>query len=170
MSQNMQLRGFKELDDQLKTLPNKVAGVALERAVHAGAKVIRDEARRLAPKHDGPYPKSRKDRKPGMLKRSIVSRTNKKVRDGITVNIGPSKRAWYGRLVEMGHAIVTKATAGKTRKAGRNVPPKPFLRPAMDAKGAEAVKVLGVRLMREITDAVRKGKHLPGYASTRRRK
>lgn len=173
----IQLKGFKELNDQLLQLPNRVAGVALERSVHAGAKVIREEARRLAPRHVGSYPAHRKDRKAGTLKRSIISRTNKKVRDGITVSIGPSARAWYGRLVELGHAIVTRRTTGKTQKAkresaktaGRNVAPRPFLRPALDTKGAEAVKVMGQRLMHEITDIVRKGKHLPGYVSTRRR-
>lgn len=175
---SMQLRGFKELDDQLKTLPNKVAGQALVRSLHAAAKPIITEARRLAPKHDGPYPKHRKDRKPGTLRRSIIARVNKAYRDGAAIFIGASKKAWYAYMVEMGHVIVTRKTTGKTRNArrqnaraaGRNVAPRPFLRPAFDSKAAEAVKVLGVRMMYEIKDAVRKGKHLPGYVSSRGRK
>lgn len=147
MTDSIQLKGFKEMNDQLLTLPNKVAGKALEPSVHAGAKVIRTEARRLAPKHADPYEdKARKDRKPGNLKRLIISRSNKKVKDGITVSIGPSRAAFYGRFIELGHAKV----------GGGTVAAIPFLRPALDAKGREAVQVMGDRLFVEIVKQIGK--------------
>lgn len=147
--------GLKELQAALAELPKTAQGAALADAVRAGGNVIRDEARQRAPKHAGPYEgKKKSQQRPGTLKRGIVTRMKRNLAEGwATASITVSKKAWYGRLVEMGHRIVgrlPKGAKGGVRKRarlaqhalGRHVPPHPFLRPAIDVKAQEAVNAL----------------------------
>jgi HK97 gp10 family phage protein len=54
----MQLKGWDELKLRLDDLPNKIQRRVLKKAVTAGARIVRDDARRRAPVH-GAYPPSR---------------------------------------------------------------------------------------------------------------
>lgn len=154
MNTSLQVDGLAQLQAALRELPKTAQGSALADAVRAGANVIRDEAKSRAPRHAGPYEgKSKGKKRPGTLKRGIIVRLTRRINEGyVTASITTSKKAWYGRLVEMGHRIVgrlPKAKGGvraRARKAqhalGRMVPPKPFLRPAIDVKAADAVMTL----------------------------
>lgn len=152
MNTAMKIDGLAQLQLALRELPKTAEGSALADAVRAGANVIRDEAKSRAPRHAGPY-EGKKGKRPGTLKRGIVVRITRRISQGyVTATITVSKKAWYGRLVEFGHRIVGRlpkakgAERAKARRAqhalGRNVPPKPFLRPAMDVKAEEAVTTL----------------------------
>lgn len=151
---SVHLKGFRELDDTLRGLPNRLAGQALTAATRAGAVPVRDEAKRLAP------------RDTGNLRRSITIRVNKRSRTGITMSIGFLKRAWYGALVELGvapHEIRSDTSMagddgtfyGKAvRHPGHG--PRPFLRPALDNQGDEAIRRMKARLFAEIEKIARK--------------
>ncbi len=157
MSGDLRLHGFAALEARLEELPNALAGKILIPATTAGARVIRDEARRRAPvgKHG---PAQLGDHTAGNLKRSIVTRVRRRgVATGVTVSIGATKQAWYAHIVEMGAAAHT-IVVGKTKKAlasggvffGRKVDhpgsaPQPFLRPALDTQSQKAIDVLGKR-------------------------
>lgn len=151
---SVHLRGFRELDDTLRELPNRMAGQALTAAARAGAVPIRDTAKRLAP------------RETGNLRRSITIRVNKRSRTGITMSIGFLKRAWYGALVELGvapHEIRSKKVMadGDGEAFGTTVKhpghtPRPFLRPALDTSGDEGIRRMKERLAFELEKIAQK--------------
>lgn len=127
-------------------MPQEVRGEALRAAVLQGAQVIRDQAEANA----------RAIQRTGTLASDIHAEIDEKKSTDTRAAavVGPGKRGWYGRLVEFGHDIVVGG-----RKRGRNkgrvvghVAPKPWLRPAGDAKRKEAeavaIEVLQRRLER----------------------
>ena len=112
-----QLKGAKELETTLNDMGPKVAGNLGTKAVRAGAKPIVQEAKRLVPVVTG------------QLKRSIIAVSVKSASDGVrAVLIGfrppASRRAHF---VEYG-----------TSKS----PAHPFMRPAMDARAADALRAM----------------------------
>lgn len=105
------LEGAEELNRALRSVGDRATGLVLKQAAEAGAQVIADEAKRLAP------------RDTGALAEGIGIQPGRMQQGRAQFNIGPGKREWYGELVELG---TEKMTA------------KPFLRPAFDAKAEEA--------------------------------
>ena len=79
-------------------------------------------------------------RYPGNLKAYRAQRTSRGSGTTISYEVGPTGFAWYGRLVEMG-----------TRYAAAH----PFMRPAMDAKGNDAISAFQRTLGGGIDDAVK---------------
>jgi HK97 gp10 family phage protein len=138
----MNLTGFKELADKLKELPKNVAKNGLRAAVSAGAAVVRNEARNLAPvdtgemKRDIQMKRERDQRGTTDLvaSYSVFVRSGKKSRiAGRARNI--DKDSFYWRYVEMGTA---------------KMPAQPFMRPAFDTKREEAVDRIGEKLNERI--------------------
>lgn len=126
----------------LKTLPINIQRNVMVGAVRAGANVIRDEARRLAPIDTG------------NLKKSIVSiRRSGKVGKGfsmvesnpnnITFSVTPSKghpnNGWYAHFIEFGTSSITA---------------KPFLRPAFESQADNVLQTtkeyIATRLPQEV--------------------
>ena len=129
----------KQLDSILKKLPKKVKGRVTRNAVAAGARVIRKEARALAPYNP---------------KRT----TGVHLRDGIVV-----KRE--NRDTDV-HIIGTRSTGSKAvphahlQEFGTiKQAPKPFLRPAFRQKGAAAIERIAKNLS---TGILRESKKLAG--------
>ena len=112
--------GFDVLRRKLKTLEDAAAVDTLEKAVLAGAKIIQEDASRRAPKRTG------------KLSRSIEIEVRDKTRNAVSVDVGPRREAFYGKFVEMGHALVRGRRKAEKRIIGY-VSPKPFLRPAFDS-------------------------------------
>lgn len=108
------ISGIPELKAALAGLVPKLRRQALRNALAAGARVVRDEARRrapvLQPTLQSPY------RKSGTLRKAITVRTSKQARRrgdvGVFVNVRPAKRGqrgakspndpFYWRFVEFG--------------------------------------------------------------------
>lgn len=118
------------LENLLKKLPNETAKKVTRLAVSAGARAIRDEAKKLAP-YD---PKRRKGTH---LRDAIVSRRVKNTNDLFDIGVLGNK-APHGHLLEYGTV---------------NMSPKPFLRPAADNAQEEVakkiIKVLARGIFRE---------------------
>lgn len=148
MRMRVRFRGptSEEIRRRLELMPQEVRGEALRAAVLQGAQVIRDQAEANA----------RAIQRTGTLASDIHAEIDEKKSTDTRAAavVGPGKRGWYGRLVEFGHDIVVGG-----RKRGRNkgrvvghVAPKPWLRPAGDAKRKEAeavaIEVLQRRLER----------------------
>lgn len=143
----VEVHGLAELDRALAQLPQEVAGRALQAAVNSAARVIGDEAERLAPvgKEAHRVGKGKKARlvQPGNLKRGIRVRKLRGTDFEAAAVITVSRAAFYAKFVEFGvpeHAI----------------PARPFLRPAFDTRGAEAIAVLKERLAKRIASAARR--------------
>jgi len=132
MKVRMKVEGGDKLARKLQMLAEEVAREHMRECALAGAEVIRAEIETTAP------------RKAGTLAENIEKEVKKQTRARVEVRVGPGKEGWYGRLVEDGHAIVV---AGK--KVG-DVPPKPFLRPAFDAKTNEAYDAFAAELKRRL--------------------
>lgn len=139
------VNGLAELKAALQGLSPKLRRQALRNALNAGARVFRDEAKRLAPvlklsTYAGGSAARRAVRKPGTLRDAIRVRTSKLARRagdvGVFVNVRPAKGAargaksqndpFYWRFVEFG-----------TKKMGA----KTFLRPAT-AKQPDALRAV----------------------------
>lgn len=138
----------EDIRRRLELMPQEVRGQTLRGAVLEGAEVIRAQAEANA----------RAIQRTGTLAGDIHAEIDerKSTDTRATAVVGPGKEGWYGRLVEFGHDIVVggRKRAKKT-PAGTvvgHVPPKPWLRPAGDAKRAEAeqrtIQVLQRRLER----------------------
>ena len=137
----------EEIRRQLELMPQEVTGDALRAATLKGAEVIRQEAVKNA----------ERIRRTGTLAGDIHAEINERrsTNTRAWAVVGSGKKGWYGRLVEFGHDIVVGGTKRSKRNPGQvigHVPPKPWLRPAGDAKRKEAeavaIEVLQRRLER----------------------
>ena len=140
------VEGADELKAKLEALGTKARGAILERAGEAGAEVIRAAAEANAP---GPH---------------IELALSRSAEYAVEFEIGPDMAHWYYQFFETGagrHTIegntkMAVAFLGADGEVVREVvdhpgmKAKPFLRPAIDAKGDEATQVVGRILRREI--------------------
>lgn len=109
--------GIPDLRAALAGIVPKLRARALRNALAAGARIVRDEARRNAPVINASSVPVRKGyRKPGTLRKAISVRTSKVARRagdvGVFVNVRPAKRVarggksptdpFYWRFVEFG--------------------------------------------------------------------
>lgn len=155
------VKGLADLQAALDQLPAKLEANVMRGALRAGAKVIQDEARRLAPV----APPNEENRRlyggyEGLLRDSIRISVRLKrgtvvasVRAGAKLKGGGD--SYYARWVEYGtaaHAIHATGNRGALLIAGGKVitsvmhpgaKPRPFLRPAMDGKARAAVEAAG---------------------------
>jgi HK97 gp10 family phage protein len=136
MPAEISLTGASELVSRLEALPDKLANNVMTGALYAGARLIRDEARRRAPILD--LEKWRGPHEPGLLLQNIVARRSRsRSRDEIIAKVGITRDAFYGHFIEYG-----------TRHAAAY----PFMRPALDTTQAEAAQEV-VDYARERVDA-----------------
>lgn len=148
MRVTIRTKGMEEIREALNMLPREVAGEPLREVALTGAEVIRAEAESNAGKH----------RRTGNLAKNIAKEiAQESIGSRVVVRIGPTRDAWYGRLLEFGHRIVR--VTGRYRKGGRvyrvskelgQVPPHPWLRPAFDAKRREAQQVMEKEFRRRL--------------------
>lgn len=125
---NIRIEGLDVLERRLKELDRRTTGNVLRKALREGANVLKKEAKARVPVRTG------------KLKKSITVNVTLKARGDCYAKLGFKKGAAYGVPVELG----TSHSAAK-----------PFLRPAIDVKGNDAVRYFGVRLKQEIDQAVR---------------
>jgi HK97 gp10 family phage protein len=124
----IKVRGFKELDDALRALPERVQRNVMAGAVRAGAKIVTQAMIADAPVARKPhyyYPRtvagkrsrrgSRSDRiliQPGLIKRSIRAWRSRSQVATVVYQIGPRKRGggnedpWYANFLEWGTSRV----------------------------------------------------------------
>lgn len=107
-------RGIDECKERLRGLPDKLRRRVLRNALAAGARIVRDEARRATPVLREPHPY----RKPGTVRDAIKVRTSKNAKAagdvGVFVNVQPLK----------GKAV--RAFKARTGLGGGKNPDDPF--------------------------------------------
>lgn len=164
---NVDILGGKALAKALSELPLKIERNIMRSALRAGASVIAAEARRNVPTDTQELKRSIRtssNSKRGMVEANAVVGMTK--RDKVTGN--KVRKGWYATFVEFG-------TAPHLIRAGKNKPvlsfrdrngvwhralevnhtgakAKPFMRPAFDTKGEEAVKAVADRIRERLTD------------------
>lgn len=157
--QYLHIKGFPELEKALSEFPNKLLKNAMRRALYAGVKVIATEAKLQCPVGPPSQVAAVKyGAKEGELKRSIKIGTNtikgKPVVYGY-VRAG-SFKAYYAHWVEFGTAAhrISAKNGGALSFGGGFVHsvahpgarPRPFMRPALDAKWMEALEAMRASL------------------------
>lgn len=132
-----EVTGLKELDRAVRRLDSKTRGTALKKAMRAAGKIILDDARARVPvRSDG---REKPGRGPGFLRKNIrVSITAN--RRQVRARIRHTKDAFYGRFLEL----------GSSHQSAR-----PFLRPALDRKGPEALARFEALLRQQIIGGLR---------------
>jgi HK97 gp10 family phage protein len=154
MDDTVNITGGKQLAEFLQTLPLKLERNIMRAALRAGARVIANEAKLNVPVQDGD------------LKRSIRTGSNaKKGRVEAYAKAG-DKKAWYYRFVEFGTAAhIIKGKNGNmlkfTSRDGKSIAvpqvshtgaiAKPYMRPALDTKGDEAVVAVTNKIRERLT-------------------
>lgn len=161
--ESINVAGLDQLQRALQQLPQQLAKNVLRGAVAAGARVIRDEARRRAPIYNGPDGSVPR----GVIRRAIYAGSSRELtnalQQGYIVNVrsgkkyqalGKKKRnadAFFAPWVEYGHYVVPRRPAGvsiRSQRAkhrtsgGQFVAARPFMRPAFESKKNEAVQVI----------------------------
>ncbi|WP_313244058.1 HK97-gp10 family putative phage morphogenesis protein [Stenotrophomonas rhizophila] len=149
MAEPVEILGLDGLLYSLRELPKAVQGKAAQAGMRKGGNIIRDEARKRAPRASG-----------FLAKQIVVRRVNAKNRRGAgvgadgeyyTVGIRTGKRIKYantkrnrrmrraGKLYEQsGWAYYWRHIEFGTKKMAAN----PFLTPAAEAKGPQAAQVI----------------------------
>lgn len=122
MDVEVKVDGLRELRAQLMAIPDKLRRRALRTALAAGARVVRDQARALAPVLQAPVMrKGAVIRKPGTLRDAISVRTSKIARRagnvGVFVNVRPLTKQKVSAF---------KAAAPAGMKSGKYNPNDPF--------------------------------------------
>jgi HK97 gp10 family phage protein len=157
MEFSAKVHGLEEIEKLLKQLPDKPARAALESGLRAGGKVIQKDAIDRAPVLKGPprivtYRGKKRIIVPGLLKKAIIVTKRKEGGGAVNFAIAVTKIAFYAHWVEWG-----------TKKMRA----MPFMRPALDAKGEEAIKVMRDTTLRRI---LKEAEKLASLYGTNRRK
>ena len=152
MDANFKIKGLKELNKLLKSLPEDFRSKALAGAVGAASRVIRDKAIENVPIDSGNLKTAiRAQKKKSPSKWLGKYQVNINPKGKITVlgrgKKGRSTATYYGRMVEEG---TSKQSA------------QPFMRTAFALKKQEAVRVFSVVLDKKIGFYQRKIKRLRG--------
>ena len=128
MSEDSNIPGMKEMNDNFNKLTFGLQRKVLMTATRDGAEIIADAAGERAP------------RLTGELSEGMTFRVYESSAAEVTARIGPDKRTPYGRFPEFG-TIHAKAD--------------PYLRPALDEKGDEAMAKIGESIMAGIEKELR---------------
>lgn len=160
MANEVTLSGLDDLLEELQDLPRELSsknGGIVRRALYQGAKIVREEATRRAPKQSGNLAKNIimvRDRQPqrananerylvgvrGGARKKLIRQRSKDKLTGRTTYVEQGN-AFYWRYVEFG-----------TNK----MPARPFLRPAMAARSQEALNTVIEGIQKGIFTAQRK--------------
>lgn len=146
------ITGGRALDDLLQTLPVKTETNIMRSALRAGARVYLDEVKQNIPVQQG-------------FLRASARITTRKGKDGkisASVKVG-NQLAFYAQMVEFGtRPHVIKARPGSALNVNGSevksvdhpgIAPHPFMRPAADAKFAQAVAAVQAQIRKRLTKA-----------------
>jgi len=138
-NRTINLIGEKATSDLLKAASPQMQKGVMKPALRAAVAPVRVEAKRLVPVRSG------------NLKKAIVSGVN---RAGTQAAVLVSRK--HEDTID-GKKYIPGNIAHLVEYGTKTAAPHPFLRPAMEAKKAEAIKILGERARAEIDKRLAKG-------------
>ena len=159
MAAEIKLEGFDELTAKLKAIPAAMRKRVIRNALAAGARLVRNEARKLVPVLSPAAALKAPYRTPGTVKKAINVRTSKQSRRsgdiGVFVNVRPAKAGqrgaksktdpFYWRFLEFGT---------------KNMKARPYLQTAAD-KLPEALDLFKASVTKWIEKTNTSGKVAP---------
>lgn len=144
--------GGKELADLLAKLPAKVEANIMRSALRAGAKVYLDQVKQNIPVASGILRDSAR----------ITTRKTKEGKISASVKVG-NRQAFYAHMVEFGtrpHIIKAKPGSALNVNGAEvksvnhpGIAPRPYMRPAADAKFGAAVAAVTAQIRKRLTKA-----------------
>lgn len=141
------VEGAAELMAKFDKLEFNMQKDILEYATQGGAEIIQREMIHRAPVDEG------------VLRSNIIVKQvgGKRARkDAIaTFSVGPNRKAAHAIPLELGHNLV-KVLKDGSRKIIGHVTPRPFMRPAYQAKKREVIRFIG-EMVKHMTDQVARG-------------
>lgn len=124
-----QLRGFDSLAAKLREIPKALRRRVLRNALAAGGRIVRDEARRLAPvlQPGGAV----RNRTPGLVRNQLSVRTSKRARQagdvGVFINVRPAQGAKFRTRVTRAVGLkIRQRTLVRASERGANSARDPF--------------------------------------------
>lgn len=162
MQVEMNVQGLDGVLETLKSLPAEVvskSGGPVKLALAKGARLIRDEARKnvkLSIAYNG------SDDSTGLLAKSIISSRGKQIfgsngeRQLVRVKRVAYDGAKIGKKQKAGKRVTTQKTASLLEYGSSHQPATPWLRPAVELKGQEAINVIIADLKKRIDATVKK--------------
>lgn len=140
------IQGADELDAALKAIGIEMERKIARSAVRAGAKVIADRARELAPE-GSPDDKWGKNYTPGTLRRSIqVVTRSQKTGDAVASVVTRSGKKWQAKQMDAWYAPLVEFGTEKMQA-------QPFMRLALDSKYREAIQRMSEVIQKRIRKA-----------------
>lgn len=145
----VEVDGLKQLRERLNRLNVKLAKKVARRALNAGATVIRKQAKLNAPVAPEPYlvddgTELKQLVQPGNIGKNIIQKnvkTNEFIAAVVIAVRGKRKYGYANRIGSLKEFGTVKMAA------------EPFMRPALDEKGPEAIEVIKKRLTEELVKA-----------------
>jgi HK97 gp10 family phage protein len=141
MSQAVRIDGLKELNEKLLTLEPKLQRKTLGKALREAGKPVLAESKRLVAVDTGTLRDALKLRSKGPSRKrphrqsvSVATPTRK------ALKMAADEKGYYPAVVEYG-------------AAGRNIPARPYLRPALSNKQNEALNALKTELAKGVVKA-----------------
>lgn len=132
----MKVDGGDKIARKLQMLAQEAAKKHIREAALEGAEVIRKRASEVVAEKGLVQT--------GTLRDNIDKEVVKQTKARVEIEVGPSKKAWYGKLVELGHKI------GTGKRTGEMVAPHPFLGPAFEESHEEAQRVAAEEIRRRL--------------------
>lgn len=158
MSVTCEVKGLKELAEALNLMPKKLAGRALGAAVKAGAVLVRDAARAMAPVDTGAAKKSimawrKRGSRPDNIGYQVGVTLKKKWPRTKAVKMSGWKRFWTGEH-RQSITKVQPAYWWRFNEFGTSrQPARPFLRPAWDQRSGQALALIKMMLSKAVVIA-----------------
>lgn len=147
------LSGDAALLAELSALPGKLQRKAFRTASRRAGKIYAEAAKARAPVDTG------------QLRRSIKVRALKRSRTAVGVTVGTSKKDYtgdqfYAAFIEYGHKLGKRKRGGNAGDSDnrKQVPAKPFMRPAFDASAAQLQQVFISEIGNQLESIRAKGK------------
>ena len=132
---------------QIEAIRNRTAALmqkGIEEGVQQAADVVRDAAKENI---------RRKEKRGWSMQDWILTEMVESTPDSATIIIGPSKKSYWGIFVEFGHVLVAGTKKKGNRRIIGNVPPHPFMRPALD----ESREAINAAIIDGINRALERG-------------
>ncbi len=160
MKFEMQLSGMDGVLDTLKSLPPEVVsrrGGPVKLSLAKGARLIRDQAKQNVRAQVGDS-----DESTGLLEQNIIATRGKPPFGGkgerylVRVRRKAYDGGKIGKRQKAGKRVTTHKTAALMEYGSSHQPATPWLRPAVQQKGAQAINVITTDLQKRIDAATRK--------------
>jgi HK97 gp10 family phage protein len=161
MEFTIEVKGLRELNDQLEQLPVNIRDKAVQEALRNCTKIMVEAAKSKAPVGRKVAGYHQGSRSPGQLRNAIVSRKAGNpnpwtVDQYVMVSKGRKAGAFYAHMIEFGHKIILITGRNRKRTEWGYYSPHPFMRPAFEENVSRMIEVFRSTLGKRVPKLLKK--------------